>query len=211
MGVDEAGKGPVLGSMFVAAVDYDVSVDVDVVDSKQMTPGERTEAAGVLRDSCRYSVVEVSAAEVDDHVSGVGSSMNDLVVEAHAEALDRLDADGVAVVDASDTDEARFGRRVEVALEAAVDVDARHKADEDYPAVAAASVVAKVERDRHVAEISERYGRDVGSGYPSDPVTREFLRSYVDDEGGLPPEARSSWSTSEDVLKKAEQSALEEF
>ncbi len=92
---------------------------------------------------------------------------------------------------------------------------AEHGADESHPVVAAASVVAKVERDRVVAALDEEYrsrGYDgIGSGYPSDPTTRAFLREYVAREGDLPACARRSWSTCDDLLAANEQSALDEF
>ena len=65
-------------------------------------------------------------------------------------------------------------------------------------------------RDDHVASLAETYGA-VGSGYPSDSATREFLREYVSEHGELPDCARASWKTSEDVLAAAEQSALDYF
>jgi ribonuclease HII len=76
--------------------------------------------------------------------------------------------------------------------------------------VGAASIIAKVERDTHVDALADEYG-DVGSGYPSDPTTREFLASYVAAHDQLPACARSSWSTCEDVLAAAQQSTLGEF
>jgi ribonuclease HII len=87
---------------------------------------------------------------------------------------------------------------------------AEHRADETYLLVGAASIVAKVARDAHVAALAEQYG-DVGSGYPSDPATRAFLADYVAEHGELPPCARKSWSTCDDVLAAAEQSSLREF
>jgi len=89
-------------------------------------------------------------------------------------------------------------------------VTAEHGADDEYDLVAAASVVAKVARDAHVETLAEEYG-DVGSGYPSDPTTREFLEGYVGEHGELPDCARASWQTSRDALAAAEQSALGEF
>ena len=79
--------------------------------------------------------------------------------------------------------------------------------------VAAASVIAKVERDAHVADLAAEYGA-VGSGYPGDPVTRSFLASYVEEHGRLPGCARTSWKTSGDALAahaETGQSTLEEF
>jgi len=93
---------------------------------------------------------------------------------------------------------------------AAVEVTADHGADERDPHVAAASVVAKEAREAHVRRLREEYGA-VGSGYPSDPTTREFLAAYVADHGDLPPCARETWSTCDDVLGAAEQSSLGEF
>jgi ribonuclease HII len=95
----------------------------------------------------------------------------------------------------------------------AVDVHAEHRADESYPLVAAASVVAKVERDARIDALADDYAEygPIGSGYPSDPTTRDFLRTYVEETGTLPDCARASWSTSSDVLAAAEQSGLSEF
>jgi ribonuclease HII len=93
-----------------------------------------------------------------------------------------------------------------------LDVTAEHGADDAYPVVAAASVVAKVERDRRIAAIADDYpSYEVGSGYPADETTREFLRAFVRDTGDLPDCARASWATAADLLAAAEQSGLEEF
>jgi ribonuclease HII len=92
----------------------------------------------------------------------------------------------------------------------AVDVESRHGADESDVVVGAASIVAKVDRDAAVAALAEEYG-EVGSGYPSDPTTREFLREYVAETGDLPACARRSWQTCADLLAAADQSALDDF
>ncbi|NNC25056.1 ribonuclease HII, partial [Salinisphaera sp. USBA-960] len=73
-----------------------------------------------------------------------------------------------------------------------VDLVAEHGADETHAIVGAASIVAKVARDNHVAALADEYG-DVGSGYPGDTATREFLRAYVREHGSLPGCARESW------------------
>ena len=95
--------------------------------------------------------------------------------------------------------------------DAALEVTAAHGADDDYPIVSAASIVAKLERDRLVEAIDGRYDRPVGSGYPSDGTTRAFLREFVREQGRLPECARESWATAQDVLDAASQSALDEF
>lgn len=208
-GVDEAGKGPVLGSMFAACVRAPGdALPEGVADSKRLTPARREQLDAAIRDS---DATSVGVAEIPVNRIDGAEDMNTLTVAAHAEAIDAAAADGdEGLCDAGDTSEARFARRVADACRLAVSVDAEHGADDADAHVAAASVVAKVARDAHVDALAERYG-DVGSGYPSDPTTREFLRGYVADHGELPACARSSWSTCADVLAAAEQSALEEF
>ncbi|QDX40511.1 ribonuclease HII [Salarchaeum sp. JOR-1] len=208
-GVDEAGKGPVLGSMFAACVVADPdSLPAGLRDSKKLTPARREELDAALRDTdgVRLGVAEVPVGRIDDP----GTDMNTLTVDAHAAAIDAANADGRGIVDAGDTSEERFASRVEAAADRDVEVTAEHGADDAHSIVAAASVVAKVARDAHVDALADEYG-NVGSGYPSDPTTREFLAAYVRERGELPGCARASWSTCDDVLAAAEQSALSEF
>jgi len=253
-GVDEAGKGPVLGSMFAAAVVTDpAALPGDVGDSKDIAPKRREELAAEIREIAgAVGVAEITVERIDDDET----DMNSLTVAAHAEALaaalDDLDdpprasesdeastgdepspesdeptVDGAdplsGYVDAGDTNAVRFERRVtegvadrlsnvEGDLNAGVALDLRgeHGADETYPVVGAASIVAKVERDAHVERLAAEHG-EVGSGYPSDPTTTEFLESYVADHDALPPCARATWKTSRDALAAAAQSSLGEF
>lgn len=206
-GVDEAGKGPVLGSMFAACVRGDREDLPDgVADSKRLSPTRREALDTAIRDACDVGVAEIPVASIDGE-----EDMNTLTVRAHAEAIDAGARDGdTGLCDAGDTSESRFARRVADACARTVEVDARHRADDDDPLVAAGSIVAKVARDGHVAQLAAEYG-EVGSGYPSDATTREFLREYVTEHGTLPACARASWKTSEDVLAAAEQSALDRF
>ena len=214
VGVDEAGKGPVLGPMVAAAVRADPdSLPADVDDSKRVAPARREEMAAELRADPGVSV-GVGVVPVD-RIDDSATDMNSLTVAAQATAAAAVaDPGDPLVVDAGDVDAARFGRRVRAAVAdagAETDVTAEHRADESYPVVSAASVVAKVERDARVAAIADEYGADVGSGYPSDPTTRAFLREYVRETGDLPACARRSWSTCDDLLAAAEQSALADF
>ncbi|MEF8776887.1 MAG: ribonuclease HII [Haloarculaceae archaeon] len=225
-GVDEAGKGPVLGSMFAAAVAADPgALPDDVGDSKAVAPDRRATLETEVRSvAARVAVAEVPVDRIDDP----GTDMNSLTVAAHAEALDAVAGNGLAgslevadalegpidagvdltgTVDASDTDADRFGRRVADAAHAPVDVHAEHGADASDPLVGAASIVAKEAREAHVADLADEYGR-VGSGYPNDPKTREFLLDHVEREGTLPDCARASWQTSADVLAAVEQTGL---
>lgn len=208
-GVDEAGKGPVLGSMFAAAVAGDPAAVPDgVADSKRLSADRRAELDDRVRASMRVGVAEVPVDRIDDPET----DMNTLTVAAQADALGRVVADGMAgYVDAGDVNEQRFGRRVANRVAADVAVTAEHGADDEYDLVAAASIVAKVARDAHVDALAAAFDADIGSGYPSDSTTREFLAAYVREHGELPECARASWQTSRDALGAAEQSALDDF
>ena len=211
VGADEAGRGPVLGSMFIAAVrtPSEAALPAGIDDSKRLTVEQRDQAWAALDEDDR---IEVAVAEVPvARIDAPGTDLNTLTVEASARAVGELVRPGDTVVlDASDTDPQRYGRRVAARLDAAVDLRAEHHADANHPVVSAASVAAKAEREAHVARLTDRYGA-IGSGYPADPATRAFLRDYVGEHGGLPSCARRCWATSRDVLAAADQSALGEF
>ncbi len=216
IGVDEAGKGPVLGPMVAAAVQAPAdAVPGGVDDSKRLSAATRESIAAALRD-CGDVAVGVAVVPTD-RIDDPGTDMNSLTVAAHVEAVATVATAGDRVVaDAGDVDAARFARRVGGGVSTdgpRVEVHAEHGADAAYPLVAAASVVAKVERDARIDALAGDYPDHgpIGSGYPSDPETRAFLRRYVGDTGELPECARASWSTADDVLSAAEQSSLSEF
>lgn len=212
-GIDEAGKGPALGPMVAAAIaapDEEV-LPAGIDDSKRLSSDRREELAAALQEDDRIAVgtAAIEPARIDDPAT----DMNALTVAAHVEAAQGVVESGATgTCDAGDVDAARFARRVADRLPAveAVDLDAEHGADGTHAVVGAASIVAKVERDARIDALAAEYG-PVGSGYPSDPTTREFLTNYVDDHGELPACARRSWKTCEDVLREAEQGTLSEF
>ncbi|MFO7833590.1 MAG: ribonuclease HII [Halohasta sp.] len=216
IGVDEAGKGPVLGPMVAAAVRAEAADLPDgIADSKRLTPTKRESLASALRNS---EAVDIGLGVVTvDEIDDPETDMNGLTVAAQVRAIAAVAKGGErAIVDAGDVSEARFGRRVTegVASEGVdITVAAEHGADDTHRLAAAASIVAKVERDSRMAEVGSNYPDcgPVGSGYPSDRTTREFLAAYVERHGDLPACARRSWSTCEDVLAAAEQAALGDF
>ena len=223
VGVDEAGKGPALGPMVAAAVwapSRDRLPD-GVADSKALSPEERDSIAAQLHADEAIAIGVVRSTP--DRIDAPETDMNGLAVEAHAGAIegalagiDSRDGDiPRGVCDACDTDADRFARRVRSACAVDVAIDARHGADGDDPLVAAASVVAKVDRDAQVAAIADEYGDrgypDVGSGYPSDPSTRTFLETYVETNGSLPDCARRSWKTCRDLLATVDQTGLADY
>jgi ribonuclease HII len=168
-----------------------------VKDSKLLAPTRR-EALAIRIEKIaldRY-VLEVRP-EVIDELRKI-MSMNEIMVRSFSKVLENLSADR-AILDAADVKAERFARRVKEVSKTSMEVVAEHRADRNHPVVAAASILAKVRRDRSVREIEKAIGREIGSGYPSDPATIRFLESWVEEHGDLPPVARQSWKTAERI------------
>lgn len=199
LGCDEAGKGPVLGSMFVACVfgnSDDIPEEVD--DSKKFSTSEVHDLSEKIEETVEFSVVEITTDRIDNNL------MTDVTVEAYADAIKNIrykKADS-GYIDSFINDRDKLEERLRNAVDLKdTDLHCEYKADEKYPIVSAASIVAKSAREEHIDNLSDRYG-DFGSGYPSDPNTREFLASYIAEHGEPPSCARNSWSTIDDMMTK---------
>lgn len=199
-GCDEAGKGPVLGSMFVACVKgEEQQIPSGVKDSKSLSNRRIHSLAEEIRDRMEVSVCEATSSEIDDN------QMTDLSVRKFSSSIDSLsykECDSGFIdcfVNNKETVETRIRSQLDVPDN--YDLVVEFSADEKYKIVSAASIIAKSEREKHVEELSEKYG-DIGSGYPSDPNTREFLFNYIEKNGKPPSCARKSWSTIDDMLEQ---------
>jgi ribonuclease HII len=180
--------------MVVAAVGCRATEDLAALpirDSKVLRPKQREALYQILFRDFSVAIVTIDAAGIDDARSRM--TMNTCVAELHAEALTGLRPE-YAYVDACDVNAERYGRTVAAYLDFPCEIVAEHRADARHKIVGAASVVAKVTRDRAIQELCEQYGK-IGSGYPSDPTTIEFLRGYIRDHGDPPLCARRSWKT----------------
>jgi ribonuclease HII len=84
-----------------------------------------------------------------------------------------------------------------------------HKADRNFAVVSAASIIAKVERDREIAELAKTLGF-FGSGYPSDPRTVKFLEKCCQDLEEYPEYVRKSWRPARKIrdLRGSKQATL---
>ncbi|HEY7587721.1 MAG TPA: ribonuclease HII [Thermoplasmata archaeon] len=210
-GVDEAGRGPVLGPLVVAgvAVDSDVPLrQLNVRDSKKLSAEKRELLAPAIERISKYEVVVIPAKEID--VMRAEMSLNDFEADLFARVIERLHPD-TAYVDAVDVDEIDFKRAVQKRLPFDVEIVSQHEADDLFPVVSAASIVAKVRRDAEMREIEESFGEPVGSGYPSDPVTIAFLEKWTREKGSLPPHTRTTWDTARRLLAESRIRKLDEF
>jgi len=209
-GVDEAGKGSVLGPLVVAAVGVsseDVFSDVRVKDSKLLSPAVRESLYSIIRKRFSVATVRIDAHEIDEIRREM--TMNACIARAHAQVIGKL-SPSIAYVDACDVNALRYAEMVKSHLECTCDIISEHHADETFKVVSAASIVAKVVRDHAIATLSKKYG-PIGSGYSSDPATIAFLSAYIDEHKIPPPIARRSWKTVSVMTAKKEQSYLSEF
>ncbi len=209
-GVDEAGKGAVLGPLVVAGVSCQSTEDclgLGIRDSKELSRRQREKLYTVIEDRFRTALTVVLPEEID--ATRPWMSLNRRVAKAHAGVIAQL-AVTTAYVDACDVDALRYARMVREHLAPNVAVVSEHSADKRYAIVGAASIVAKVNRDWAIDRLKEEYG-NIGSGYPSDADTIAFLKAYMQSEGTAPPFARKSWKTVANLSRQLEQSRISAF
>lgn len=197
LGIDEAGRGSVLGPLVVGGflVDPGRLDEVKAAgarDSKALTVSRREEVHRAIGQVGRRVSVLLPPEEVDRSVRDHG--LNSLEARAFARLVRRCRPSRV-FVDACDPVAARFGAKVAALSGHIAPVDARHHADRDLPIVGAASIVAKVRRDREIARLQARAGVELGCGYPHDATTVDYVRACLA-AGRRPGDGvRYSWAT----------------
>ena len=202
IGIDEAGKGPVIGSMFVAGVlNFEGLEEMGVRDSKRLSPSRREYLANLIEEATEVHVVEMTASEIDE--GRKRHTLNEIMVELFSELIMHFQPDR-AFVDAADVNPERFAANLRSNYERErgegekeIELISESKADERYPVVSAASIVAKVHRDRSIRQLEAEIGAEIGSGYPADPKTIQFLRGLLKEKEDIPSYVRRSWKTVE--------------
>jgi ribonuclease HII len=211
VGVDEAGRGPVIGPLVVAGVAVESDVELrhmNVRDSKKLSPERREALAPEIEKVSTYEVVVIPAERIDLMRSEM--SLNDFEAKLFAEVIDKLRPE-TAYVDAADVDEIEFKRCVRKELAFDVEIVSQHNADELFPVVSAASILAKVCRDREMRMIEDEIGMHIGSGYASDADTIAFLETWIRTHGSLPPHTRASWDTARRLFAESRNHKLSDF
>ena len=208
IGVDEAGRGPVLGPLVVASCaipreDIPLLKEIGVKDSKYLSSKRRKEIEEWFNEQSQTRgwkkfLVNCTPKRID--MALMADGLNWLEVRAFGEALTGLELrERVNITnDACDVNEMRFTQRISEQLQSWPWRDSQmqsfHKADEHYPIVSMASILAKEERDRCIAELASSIGQPIGSGYPSDPNTKKALPLFISDDG-IHDDVRWGWAT----------------
>ncbi len=211
-GLDEAGKGPVIGPMVVAGAAFKEEHipeldELGLRDSKLHTPRQRELLAKKIRGIASCHELVLSAAEIDARRER--QTLNEIAVDMFADVLDVLKPDS-AFVDAPDVNPQRFVRNLDANVSVKINITSEHGADAKYPVVSAASIIAKVRRDAEIEKIKRDIGYDFGSGYPSDAKTVDFLRLMLK-KGKLPDYVRHSWKTVMKLRKENEQRNIGDY
>jgi ribonuclease HII len=209
-GVDEAGRGPVLGPLVVAGVMFDEKdlpklEELGVKDSKRLSSQKREALYPQIKElAIIYHTVWLSPAEIDRVVESKRRlhKLNRLEAQAMAKVVTVLKPDTV-YVDASDIIPERFAEHIAENLAFTPQIVCEHKADANYPIVSAASIIAKVERDRAILKLQQKHG-NMGSVYPSDPNTTKFLKNWIKKFGDYPDFVRKSWKTAKRIVNEAD-------
>jgi len=214
-GVDEAGRGPVLGPMVMAIASIKKEDEfklraIDVKDSKLLTPHRRYELFNVIKDLCETNVVIVSPQEIDEALTTPTDNLNWLEARTAAKLIDKISAKKV-ILDCPSTNLEGYKNYIKKHLKnKKIEIVVEHKADLNHLIVSAASIIAKVVRDEEIEKIRVKTGKEIGSGYSSDPTTQKFI-----DENWSKKEyskfIRKSWDTWQRRHHQNAQKKLGEF
>ena len=204
LGIDEAGRGALLGPLIVAGV------LVAQEDLERLRERGASDSKGVRRERRRDVLLSLRGLFLGARVCTIaprdidGTNLTELELTAAVEIVRRL-RPHVLVFDAPVSPGAipglaeRLRSRCALAGAEPREIIVVPKADRDFPVVGAASLLAKVTRDAYVMYLRRRYG-DFGWGYPAEEAAVRFLRAWWERHGELPPICRRKWATARRLL-----------
>lgn len=213
-GVDEAGRGSIIGPLVIAGISIkqDRIMDlhhVGVRDSKMLTAKARTSLFAIVSEMVdSLCIYKIDCSVIDENVLSKG--LNKLEAETMAYVIDNLKADMV-YVDSCDTDPGRYKHYIESRLITSKSkLYSMHHADSLNIVVSAASIIAKFVRDGEIQEIRKTHC-NIGSGYPSDVKTMRFIRNWVSEYKCAPRFARKSWRPLREMLEEVSTYKITQF
>lgn len=201
LGIDEAGRGPVIGPLIIAGVMIEEGKEETlgaVKDSKLLTQKNRVILDEIIKKNSEFKIIEVSPKEIDEAVeSDDGMNLNWLEAHKQAEIINELKPD-VVIIDCPHPVPKKYEDYVRKLLKNKnIKMVVEHKADVNYPVCSAASIIAKVKREEEMDKIKKKYG-NTGPGYPANATTQKFIKENY---SKYPEIFRHSWSTFKNVAK----------
>ena len=204
LGIDDAGRGPVIGPMALAGclVEEETGKEfrrLGVKDSKQLTNKRREFLAEIVRQkSIAFEVILINPNEIDGENSH-GINLNDLEAIACAKIINKINKGFKKIkiiIDCPSVSIEKWKNFLKTKINdlSNLEIVCEHKADINYAEVSAASILAKSAREKEMNILKEKYGEEIGSGYTSDPATCKFLEKYAEKhkESGI---FRQTWTT----------------
>jgi len=200
-GVDDAGRGSMLGPLVIAGISLNKKnlkqlSSLGVKDSKKLSPKLREDLyKKIIKIADDYYVAKISPKSIDASVKN--HCLNTLEAKYMAKVVSKLNPD-ISYVDSCDVNPARFGRKISQ-MSDNHKIKSYHHADSRFVIVSAASILAKVTRDRAIMKL--RKDHNLGSGYPSDSVTVKFVTNYYKINHVLPIFVRKSWKPVQKIVE----------
>ncbi|MBU3906845.1 MAG: ribonuclease HII [Nanoarchaeota archaeon] len=220
LGIDDAGRGPVIGPMILAGCLIDEETEAEfkklgVKDSKQLTQKRREHLAEIIREKAdTFEVAIVYPSEIDG-TNHMGINLNHVEAIKSAEIINKINKGFgkiKVIVDCPSPNITKWQDFLKTKIHnlSNLEVSCEHKADRNHIAVSAASILAKCMREKEMDKLKEKYGSEIGSGYCSDPLTCKFLKDYARkyEKDGL---FRQTWSTWKNLCDVKSQKKLGEF
>ena len=204
-GVDDAGRGSVLGPLVIAGIvikqtKVNQLKKQGIRDSKKLTPLARERLYKIIINIVdNYYVTRISPKIIDKSV--FNHSLNHLEARYMAKVISKL-SPSIAFVDSCDVNPRRFGKEISK-LTFRSKIKSYHHADSKFVVVSAASILAKVSRDRAITKLKKKY--NIGSGYPSDPKTKAFVKKSIKRNEPL-TFIRKSWKPVQILMKNKKSS-----
>jgi len=195
LGIDDAGRGPVIGPMLLCGVLIESEKEKELKelgakDSKLLTPAQREKLAEIIKKEVKmFRTKMITPSEIDTGM-GIGLNLNQvealasaMIINEITEHLSEEEKKNVKIIlDCPSINTSGWKNQLlEYVKEKKLEIHCEHKADFNHPVVSAASIIAKVTRDEEIEKIKKQIGIDFGSGYPSDPYTKAFLKEHVND------------------------------
>ena len=220
LGIDDAGRGPVIGPMILAGCIIDEEAEKEfrtlgVRDSKQITPKRREFLAKEIKEKSKsYKVISISPEKIDTS-SEKGLKLNELEAIACAKIINNLNQnlEGKGkikvVIDCPSPSINKWTDFLKSHVDnlSNLEISCEHKADRNHISVSAASILAKSKREEEMDKLKKEFGEEMGSGYPSDPKTKKFLEKNKDNEK-TSRIFRKTWKTWKEAVSKSGQRKL---
>ncbi len=217
LGIDDAGRGPVIGPMVLAGCLIDEKLEKElkkmgVKDSKQLTQKRREFLAEKIKDVSETFEIALAYPEEIDGKNSIGINLNHLEALKTAEIINKINKGYKkikVIVDCPSVNIEKWKDFLKTKINnlSNLEINCEHKADQNYVTVSAASILAKCMRETEMVKLKEQYGNEIGSGYCSDPLTYKFLEKHSQRYGdkGI---FRKTWSTWKEACSVAEQKKL---